>query len=131
MTELVGLDGVEVAADVPSMAAELHGAAVALVPASSGSGIKNKVLEAFAAGTPVVTNSAGIDGVVGARDGGALPGGRGRRTRWPRRPHGSSPRRRSGSGSPRRPALWSRANTAGTAAPGRSSSCTATGAGPA
>jgi glycosyltransferase involved in cell wall biosynthesis len=69
VTELVGLDGVEVAADVPSMAAELHGAAVALVPASSGSGIKNKVLEAFAAGTPVVTNSAGIDGVVGAREG--------------------------------------------------------------
>lgn len=69
VAELGRVDGVAVAPDVPSMAAELHGAAVALVPASSGSGIKNKVLEAFAAGTPVVTNAAGIDGVVGARDG--------------------------------------------------------------
>lgn len=69
VAELGRLDGVEVAPDVPSMAAELHRAAVALVPASSGSGIKNKVLEAFAAGTPVVTNASGIDGVVGARDG--------------------------------------------------------------
>jgi polysaccharide biosynthesis protein PslH len=69
VAELAGRDGVEVAADVPSMSAELHGAAVAVLPSDSGSGIKNKVLEAFAAGTPVVTNAAGIDGVVGAHDG--------------------------------------------------------------
>jgi polysaccharide biosynthesis protein PslH len=69
VAELAGREGVEVAADVPSMAAELHGAAVAVLPSDSGSGIKNKVLEAFAAGTPVVTNALGIDGVVGARDG--------------------------------------------------------------
>jgi len=67
--ELAGRDGVEVAPDVPSMLAELHRAAVAILPSSSGSGIKNKVLEAFAAGTPVVTNPAGIDGVVGAEPG--------------------------------------------------------------
>ena len=60
------LDGVELAADVPSMAAELHGAAVAVLPMFSGSGMKNKVLEAFCAGTPVVTNRAGIEGVAGA-----------------------------------------------------------------
>ncbi|MET0615656.1 MAG: glycosyltransferase family 4 protein [Thermoleophilaceae bacterium] len=66
--DLAGRDGIEVAADVPSMSAELHRAAVAVLPASSGSGIKNKVLEAFAAGTPVVTNRAGIDGIVGAQD---------------------------------------------------------------
>lgn len=69
VAELAAKDGVEVAADVPSMVAELHRAAVAVLPSASGSGIKNKVLEAFAAGTPVVTNAAGIDGVVGARDG--------------------------------------------------------------
>jgi glycosyltransferase involved in cell wall biosynthesis len=67
--ELAKRDGVEVAPDVPSMLAELHRAAVAVLPQSSGSGMKNKVLEAFAAGTPVVTNPAGIDGVVGAEPG--------------------------------------------------------------
>ena len=66
---LAELESVEVAADVPSMPAELHRAAVAVLPLSSGSGMKNKVLEAFAAGTPVVTNRAGIDGVVGAESG--------------------------------------------------------------
>jgi polysaccharide biosynthesis protein PslH len=69
VAELAERDGVEVAANVPSMSAELHRAAVAVLPSSSGSGIKNKVLEAFAAGTPVVTNAAGINGVVGARAG--------------------------------------------------------------
>jgi glycosyltransferase involved in cell wall biosynthesis len=63
---LARLDGVELAADVPSMAAELHRAAVAVLPMFSGSGMKNKVLEAFCAGTPVVTNAAGIAGVTGA-----------------------------------------------------------------
>jgi glycosyltransferase involved in cell wall biosynthesis len=69
VAELAARDGVEVAGDVPSMSAELHRAAVAVLPSASGSGIKNKVLEAFAAGTPVVTNAAGINGVVGARAG--------------------------------------------------------------
>ena len=51
------------------MAAELHQGAVALLPMFSGSGMKNKVLEAFCAGTPVVTNRAGILGVTGAEAG--------------------------------------------------------------
>jgi glycosyltransferase involved in cell wall biosynthesis len=51
------------------MAAELHGAAVAVLPMFSGSGMKNKVLEAFCAGTPVVTNRSGIAGVTGAEAG--------------------------------------------------------------
>jgi glycosyltransferase involved in cell wall biosynthesis len=63
------LTGVEVAPDVPSMADELHRAAVAVLPMFSGSGMKNKVLEAFCAGTPVVTNVAGIGGVTGAQPG--------------------------------------------------------------
>ena len=63
------LDGIELAPDVPSMAAELHGAAVAVLPMFSGSGMKNKVLEAFCAGAPVVTNRVGIEGVAGAKAG--------------------------------------------------------------
>jgi glycosyltransferase involved in cell wall biosynthesis len=66
---LARLDGVELAPDVPSMAEELHRAAVAVLPMFSGSGMKNKVLEAFCAGTPVVTNAAGIAGVTGAEAG--------------------------------------------------------------
>jgi len=63
---LVELDGVELAADVPEMAAELHRAAVAVLPSFSGSGIKNKVLEAFCVGLPVVSNRLGVQGVEGA-----------------------------------------------------------------
>jgi glycosyltransferase involved in cell wall biosynthesis len=57
------LEGVELAADVPSMAAELQKASVAVLPSFSGSGIKNKVLEAFCAGLPTVSNRLGIQGV--------------------------------------------------------------------
>jgi glycosyltransferase involved in cell wall biosynthesis len=66
---LAALEGVEVAGEAPAMAPELHGAAIALLPHMAGSGIKNKVLEAFAAGTPVVTNERGIRGVQGAEAG--------------------------------------------------------------
>lgn len=63
---LAELEGVEVAADVPDMAAELNRAAVAVLPSFSGSGIKNKVLEAFCIGLPVVSNRLGTQGVDGA-----------------------------------------------------------------
>jgi glycosyltransferase involved in cell wall biosynthesis len=63
--QLRALDGVEVAGDVPDMAAELERAAVSVLPVFSGSGLKNKVLEAFAAGLPVVTNALGMQGVEG------------------------------------------------------------------
>ena len=63
---LAGLPGVDVAGPVDDMVAELHLAAVAALPIFTGSGIKMKVLESFAAGTPVVTNARGVDGVVGA-----------------------------------------------------------------
>ncbi|HEY0393286.1 MAG TPA: glycosyltransferase family 4 protein [Candidatus Elarobacter sp.] len=66
---LAGLPGVELIGPVERMADALHGAAVAVVPAYTGSGIKNKVLEAYAAGTPVVTNAFGVAGVAGARAG--------------------------------------------------------------
>jgi glycosyltransferase involved in cell wall biosynthesis len=66
---LAELDGVELAADVPEIAAELAGATVAVLPMFSGSGLKNKVLEAFATGLPVVTNSLGIEAIEAARPG--------------------------------------------------------------
>jgi glycosyltransferase involved in cell wall biosynthesis len=63
---LADLEGVELAADVPEMATELNRAAVAMLPSFSGSGIKNKVLEAFCVGLPVVANRLGVQGVDGA-----------------------------------------------------------------
>ena len=51
------------------MADELQGAAVAVLPVLSGSGMKNKVLEALATGTPVVANRLGVRGVEGVVDG--------------------------------------------------------------
>lgn len=64
--QLADVDGVRVVGAVPDMAAELHRAAAAIIPMFTGSGMKNKVLEAFSAGTPVVTNAAGIEGIKGA-----------------------------------------------------------------
>lgn len=66
---LAGVAGVTVVGPVQSIVPELHRAAIAIVPSFTGSGIKTKVLEAFATGTPVVTNALGIRGVEGARDG--------------------------------------------------------------
>ena len=66
--QLRALDGVEVAGDVPDMATELERAAVSVLPVFSGSGLKNKVFEAFATGLPV-TNALGMQGVEGAAPG--------------------------------------------------------------
>lgn len=66
---LEGVEGVELHGDVPDMAAELERATVALLPMFTGSGLKNKVLEAFASGLPVVANRKGMDGVEGATPG--------------------------------------------------------------
>ena len=52
---LAGTPGVALAAEVPTMAPEIAGATVAVVPVRAGSGMQNKVLEAMAVGTPVVT----------------------------------------------------------------------------
>lgn len=62
---LAGLDGVEMLGPVDDMVDVLHAGAVAVLPMFSGSGIKNKVLEAMAAGTPVVANKLGVEGVDG------------------------------------------------------------------
>jgi glycosyltransferase involved in cell wall biosynthesis len=58
--------GAELVDSPPDMPAQLRRAAVAALPMFSGSGIKNKVLEAFSIGLPVVSNRLGIDGVAGA-----------------------------------------------------------------
>jgi glycosyltransferase involved in cell wall biosynthesis len=61
--------GAELIDSPADLIGELRRAAVAVLPMFSGSGIKNKVLEAFAVGLPVVANASGIEGIVGARAG--------------------------------------------------------------
>ena len=55
--------GVEVTGDVVDVRAELERAAVYVAPLVSGSGIKNKVLEAMAAGLPVVGTPLALEGI--------------------------------------------------------------------
>jgi len=55
--------GINVLGPVPSMAEALGRATVSVCPLRSGSGIQNKVLEALAVGTPVVTTAIGNQGV--------------------------------------------------------------------
>jgi hypothetical protein len=63
------LPGVRVVGPVEDMAVELRRCAAAVIPMLTGSGTKNKVLEAMATGTPVVSNRLGIQGLVAARAG--------------------------------------------------------------
>jgi sugar transferase (PEP-CTERM/EpsH1 system associated) len=56
--------GVSLAASVPAMAPELAAATVAVVPLRAGSGLQNKVLEAMAAGTPVVATPRAVAGLA-------------------------------------------------------------------
>lgn len=75
VSELDRLPGVTVVGPVDDMGSELRHAGVALLPMFSGSGVKNKVLEAFCSGTPVVTNRMGVQGLEGAREGTHYLGG--------------------------------------------------------
>jgi polysaccharide biosynthesis protein PslH len=54
--------GVSVLGRVPSIAEHLGCATVSICPLQSGSGIQNKVLEALAVGTPVVSTTVGNQG---------------------------------------------------------------------
>jgi glycosyltransferase involved in cell wall biosynthesis len=58
------IPGVTVTGQVPSMAEYLHQATVCVVPMRTGFGIKNKTLEAMAAGVPVVGSDRGLEGLV-------------------------------------------------------------------
>jgi sugar transferase (PEP-CTERM/EpsH1 system associated) len=58
------LPGVTVTGRVPSVADYLHRATVCAVPMRIGFGIKNKTLEAMAAGVPVVASDRGLEGLA-------------------------------------------------------------------
>ena len=62
--ELGKLPGVIVTGKVASMAEYLHSGCVSVVPLRAGYGIKNKTLEAMAAGTPVVARDRGLEGLA-------------------------------------------------------------------
>lgn len=57
------LPGVEVAANVPDVGVYLEHASLLAVPLDSGGGTRLKILEAFAAGLPVVSTPIGCEGI--------------------------------------------------------------------
>jgi glycosyltransferase involved in cell wall biosynthesis len=59
---LGNLPGVEVTGNVPDIRPYLAGAKVAVIPMRISQGIQNKILEAMAAGLPVVTTPAAAAG---------------------------------------------------------------------
>lgn len=60
---LARVPGVEVHADVPDLGPYLAAATVAVAPMPTGSGVPMKVLEAWAAGVPVVASPAAAEGL--------------------------------------------------------------------
>jgi glycosyltransferase involved in cell wall biosynthesis len=62
-------ESVELTGFVPDLAEALADVPVAINAMRTGSGLKNKVLEAFGMGLVVVTTTRGIEAVGGARDG--------------------------------------------------------------
>jgi glycosyltransferase involved in cell wall biosynthesis len=74
---LARLEGVEVHGDVPDLGAFLASATVAIAPMSTGSGVPMKVLEAWAAGVPVVAHPWAAHGLASDPEGGvAVAAGR-------------------------------------------------------
>jgi glycosyltransferase involved in cell wall biosynthesis len=67
VTALAG-PGIEIVGDAPDLRPLLRGAAVFACAMESGTGIKNKLLEALACGTPAVATPLAAQG-LGARDG--------------------------------------------------------------
>jgi len=63
---LANVDGIDILGEVPSIADVLQRTWVAVAPMRTGSGIKNKVLEAWAVGTPVVMTTLATNGLAGA-----------------------------------------------------------------
>jgi glycosyltransferase involved in cell wall biosynthesis len=64
ITALHGINGVEVWPDVPSVREALRDAWVVVAPMRTGTGVKNKILEAWAAGRPVVMSAIAANGLV-------------------------------------------------------------------
>jgi polysaccharide biosynthesis protein PslH len=69
---LAAMPGVDVLGFVPDLAAEFAGADVFVAPLRFASGVQNKLLEAMAAGVPVVTSAFGARGLGLPADGGDL-----------------------------------------------------------
>ena len=63
LQRLDGADGISVAGFVPSMAPYFEAAQVVAVPILTGAGIRVKIIEAMAAGRPVVSTSLGCEGL--------------------------------------------------------------------
>ncbi len=69
--DLDNIPNVSVTGKVPAMLPYLHEATVCVIPMRTGYGIKNKTLEAMAAGVPVVASDRGLEGL--AVDGDRVP----------------------------------------------------------
>ena len=61
--QLDKISGITVTGRVPTIATYLHQATVCVIPMRIGFGIKNKTLEALAAGVPVVASDCGLEGL--------------------------------------------------------------------
>jgi glycosyltransferase involved in cell wall biosynthesis len=61
---IVGMEGVELHADVPDVRPHLAASAVLAVPLRIGGGSRLKILEALAAGLPVVSTRVGAEGLA-------------------------------------------------------------------
>lgn len=61
--QLASRPGIEVHGDVDDLGSFLHGARVAIAPMASGSGVPIKILEAMAAGVPVVADPWSANGL--------------------------------------------------------------------
>lgn len=55
--------GIQVTGAVPAMLEHLHAATIYVAPHFTGSGTRTKLLEAMAAGLPIITTSIGIEGI--------------------------------------------------------------------
>lgn len=60
--------GIEVTGYVPDVTPLFRDSAVLVVPLHSGSGMRVKILEAFARGIPVVSTTIGVEGIEAAHD---------------------------------------------------------------
>lgn len=61
--ELAKIPGITVTGRVASVVEYLHQSVICVVPLRTGYGIKNKTLEAMAAGTPIVGSDRGLEGL--------------------------------------------------------------------
>lgn len=67
--DLFGVSGVTVSGFVEDISEYYRNAGAFVCALETGSGVKNKVLEAMASGLPVITSKLGVDGIAGVVDG--------------------------------------------------------------